>query len=1486
MNNAVTEPALKADSSLNSRRVYVNIEPHDTSSLKQVFKSNEVHTSKYKIWNFIPKTLFEQFRRVANLFFLSLVIIQCFPEYQTVNPFLAACPLAIIVLLTAAKDATEDFKRHRTDNLINHQITKTVKGLKNENIPFFEQKSKNKKKNTNKISPEFKRPSTTELNWEDTFWKDVQVGDFIRLGNNEAIPADIFLMATSDPDCLCYVETKNLDGETNLKIMRGVVETSFISTTGECAKFGCFIDTEVPTPNLYSFSGKLTIPKDYIKYVAEKTARYGIECSEIEYSHTMQGSVESVCYVEKEVNNTTEEKSSNNFTQVPININNLLLRGCFVRNTDWVIGMVVATGDDTKIRLNSGDTPSKRSFIEKKMNEHISYNLCLLALLCVITSTASPLWEAAYFSFTQFTESNINSAKSSGWWLWFQSFLQSLITYQNIVPISLYLTVEIVKTFQAYFIYSDIEMYSAELNAPCVPRSWNLADDLGQIEYIFSDKTGTLTRNIMEFKKCSINGVIYEEDRQPESSKEFQIKKDSSNNFGKSLNSNTTLLEDSEEKKLNKFKNAKLSKSMAIITDPQHAPAHKFFTALAVCHSVLLASNPDIEKIVDPEKNDFDSLVYQASSPDEAALVKAARDLKFVFVGREGDVLIVNILGIEQRFRILNVIEFNSTRKRMSVIAKCPDGQIRVFCKGADSVIYERLGDSQNDKKIITTKHMDLFGREGLRTLCLSSVVLTEQEYEKWDQEYQIASVSLADREEMIDAVAEKIERNLNLLGATAIEDRLQEKVPEAIHTLSNAGIKIWVLTGDKVETAINIGFSCNLLKKDMNIILLKAPQLNSKDGKNISVKDQIEMALKKYWGIKLRYSASSPLPEIEYLSNFETSSPKNALVIDGVALKHALESKEDGHLFWLLSTRCEAVLCCRVSPLQKANVVELVKVSGKGAMCLAIGDGANDVGMIQAAHIGIGIAGEEGLQAVMASDYAIAQFHYLTRLLLVHGHWSYYKTSEMILGFFFKNLIFVMPLFWYQLLCGFSSEMIFEFSYMLLYNLIFTSTPVAALGIFEQDISSKISFLIPTIYLYGIKMEAFTNKRFFLFMLEGFYQSLICFGVSILSFNEQPINSSGNSQINFELGAVMSIVTIWNANFFFFFNTHSKSWPIFVAVFGSNLTLLGWTALYSQFRDSNLFQIGSNLLIYPSFYLILLLSTALCLLPRMTIAFAHQSFHPTDIQIIQELEKFSQKNIEDEIQAYHTSSAISLYSKKSSTFSFGKSKQDLLPTTDIQKSSLQFSEDSLLVPNQKSHSEHDFFDNSDIDEIQIEEQNSLLHSVFDNTPIIQSNRITHQYAYSNNARVHFNEKTSSPHIPTQILSEESDSCIPFPSSNNYIKRSESSISNSSIHLNVMQGRGFDARGFSFSESPGVRDLILGRKDVRLSPLLLDESKNFSVSNSTQSVPGNIRPRANTFTYNKRWRHSLNNIHEKKTYDNFRSSLNNLPLPDRKSHFL
>jgi len=578
------------------------------------------------------------------------------------------------------------------------------------------------------------------------------------------------------------------------------------------------------------------------------------------------------------------------------------------------------------------------------------------------------------------------------------TFWTAVILFQNLVPISLYISIEIVKLAQAFFIYSDVDMYYSHIDYPCTPKSWNISDDLGQIEYIFSDKTGTLTQNVMEFKKCTINGIPYGEayteaqagmDKRAGVNVEVegararaQIAKDRDSMLRelRGIHKNPYLDDD----KLT-FVSSEFVADLRGAAGEEQAKANShFMLALALCHTVLPDKLSD-----DPPRIDF-----KAQSPDEAALVATARDCGFTLLERTAKGIRLSIQGTEVDFEVLNTLEFNSSRKRMSAIIRMPDGKIILFCKGADSIIYSRLARGQQaELRASTAEHLEIFAREGLRTLCIAQRELTEEEYRVWNREHEIAAAAVHAREEKLEEVADAVERELTLLGGTAIEDRLQDGVPDTIALLAEAGIKLWVLTGDKVETAINIGFSCNLLNNGMDLILVKVDD------------DSIETAARMLDEYLQIFNLHGTPEELEAAKkDHNPPTPTHALVIDGEALKLFLD-EELRMKFLLLCKQCKAVLCCRVSPSQKASVVQMVK-KGLDVMTLSIGDGANDVAMIQEADVGVGIAGVEGRAAVMSSDYAIGQFRFLGRLVLVHGRWSYHRLAEMVANFFYKVCI------------------------------------------------------------------------------------------------------------------------------------------------------------------------------------------------------------------------------------------------------------------------------------------------------------------------------------------------------------------------------------------------------------------------------------------------------------------------------------------------
>ncbi|ORX49075.1 phospholipid-translocating P-type ATPase [Hesseltinella vesiculosa] len=1384
------------------RNVYVNMDlpasEYDSQGrpINRHYVSNRIRTAKYTPLTFVPKNLFEQFRNVANLFFLFVVILQCVPLFGVTEPAVSALPLIAILVITAIKDAIEDWKRNQSDQRFNHAKTRVLHNWRNVNTPiethgswhfvhlvfgFFstlagaENKYAHgyrmhvlaKKNNANRksrrpstasaltpvstlpavpagdtLSPlqnsqpqrsstilktmrhrsdtlrselssifrkrepyrpgviphsvlyrtatndtsaphnhtqtslsahhdndedQFlfggRRPSThpgtacsvnptsCDTRWKTIQWQDLHVGDYVQIRNDEPAPADIVILATSELDSICYIETQNLDGETNLKVRQGLPGTADMQTVHDCEQASFYIESEPPHVNLYQFNGVLrwTIdPKD------NGTLRSGV-------SH---------------------EKAD------AINYNNILLRGSVLRNTEWIIGIVVYTGNDTKIMLNTGQTPSKRSKMAKKTNPHVVANFVILAIICIISSVMDSAQFNASGSSRHF---DFGIEGSSQAYSGFITFWVTLILYQNIVPISLYISVEIVKTLAAYFIYADIDMYHEETDSYCIPKTWNISDDLGQIEYVFSDKTGTLTQNVMEYKKCTINGVSYglgkteaqmgaakraakslhdgESDcHAPDHEKPLDLEA-VDHETGMAVHSTTDLdptnghmyendddttkhgssqhvdddgkpspsldhdhgqgLHDSDDdaddelagprkemlaKQAALFNNRFLS-DMPTFVDPRlfedlakkdpHANAlQHFFVSLALCHSVI-AERPDPDQ---PDK-----IEYRSQSPDEAALVDTARDLGFVFLGKEGNTAHAEIMGERKAFDILNVLEFNSTRKRMSVIIKPHDSdRIVLLCKGADSVIYERLCDdfgtqhdleqSQQRLRDDTLKHLELYANEGLRTLCLSYRFISMDEYMPWQRRYQEAASSIINREERVDAACEEIELNMLLMGGTAIEDRLQDGVPDTIAELAKSGIKLWVLTGDKTETAINIGFACNLLTTEMELVVLKASTREE-------AQDQLAAALEK--------TKDAPLAHAD--DNANANATDFALVIDGTTLKYALEPSLKNKLL-ALGMRCKSVICCRVSPKQKAQVVAMVK-KGLKVMTLAIGDGANDVSMIQEANIGVGISGLEGRQAVMASDYAIAQFRFLRKLLLVHGRWSYLRTAEMIMGFFFKNIVWTFVLFWYQIFCQFNGTMMFDYALVTLYNLVFTSLPIIFLGIWDQDLSCRITLKYPELYRMGLRNDKFRTWRFWLTCFDAIFQSSVCFFfpyMLLIGGSSDPSGLDGNGV--YEIGTIISGITVVVANVFVVFSLYSYTWLQLLIISLSILVYYAFIAVYSQF---NTFLFAGQIRLFGNgnYWLVLILTVAAAFVPRVAAKYYLHQYYPYDNDIIRERE-------------------------------------------------------------------------------------------------------------------------------------------------------------------------------------------------------------------------------------------------------------------------
>ncbi|XP_029698644.1 phospholipid-transporting ATPase IB isoform X2 [Takifugu rubripes] len=1027
------------------------------------FCDNHVSTAKYGVFTFLPRFLYEQIRRAANAFFLFIALMQQIPDVSPTGRYTTLVPLIFILTVAGIKEIIEDYKRHKADNTVNKKKTTVLRNGA----------------------------------WQTIIWKQVAVGDIVKVTNGQHLPADMVIVSSSEPQAMCYTETSNLDGETNLKIRQGLPLTAGAQTLDDLVGLLGRLECEGPNRHLYDFTGTLRLE---------------------------------------------------NHNPAPLGPDQVLLRGAQLRNTQWVVGIVVYTGHDSKLMQNSTKAPLKRSNVERVTNMQILVLFCILLVMALISSVGAAIWnrehtEDACWYLSRAGDISTNFA---------YNLLTFIILYNNLIPISLLVTLEVVKFTQALFINWDVEMYYSETDTPAMARTSNLNEELGQVKYLFSDKTGTLTCNIMHFKKCTIAGITY-------------------GNLPSSSNNSTefddpTLIQNIEG------------------NHPTSPQICEFLTMMAVCHTVV------------PERED-NQIIYQASSPDEGALVKGAKGLGFVFTARTPDSVIIEARGKEMSYELLNVLEFSSNRKRMSVVVRTPSGTLRLYCKGADNVIFERLTEASQYKEL-TVAHLEQFATEGLRTLCFAYVDLEEEAYQEWLREYNRASTVLKDRTQKLEECYELLEKNLMLLGATAIEDRLQAGVPETIATLMRADIKIWVLTGDKQETAINIGYSCRLVTHGMSHIIVNEDSLDA--------------------------TRATLTAHCSSLGDSLGKENELALIIDGQTLKYAL-SFDLRQAFLDLALSCKAVICCRVSPLQKSEIVDMVKKHVK-AITLAIGDGANDVGMIQTAHVGVGISGNEGMQATNSSDYSIAQFSYLEKLLLVHGAWSYNRVTKCILYCFYKNVVLYIIELWFAFVNGFSGQILFERWCIGLYNVIFTALPPFTLGIFDRPCSQQNMLRFPQLYRITQNAEGFNTKVFWGHCINALIHSIILFWFPLKMLEHDSPFSDGLGNDYLFVGNMVYtyvVVTVCLKA-----GMETTAWTRFshLAVWGSMILWMVFFAFYSA--------IWPTLPIAPDmrgqagkvmqcwhFWLGLVLVPTMCLLKDFTWSAMRRTVRKSLLEEVQELE-------------------------------------------------------------------------------------------------------------------------------------------------------------------------------------------------------------------------------------------------------------------------
>ncbi|TRM63107.1 hypothetical protein BD626DRAFT_402886 [Schizophyllum amplum] len=837
----------------------------------------------------------------------------------------------------------------------------------------------------------------THINTRSVPSSSLRVGDLIRLEKNQRVPADLILIHTSDASGTCFIRTDQLDGETDWKLRVAVPECQKLPE-GSLSRLEAEIYADAPTKDIHTFVGTFTLNK----------------APAIDAPHVQGVPLQTIPP-----------------SVSPLTAENVLWANTVLASGS-AVGFVVYTGAETRAVMNTSHPETKVGLLDLEINK-------LAKILCFVTFLLSIVLVA------------LNGFRG----LWYVYIFRFLILFSSIIPISLRVNLDMGKTVYGYEIMHDPEIPNT------IVRTSTLPEELGRIQYLLSDKTGTLTQNEMEMRKLHMGTMAFGYDSMDEVSHQLAVAFGAQEHPSGHMMTGAQIAGRGRRDMSSRVRDVVLS--------------------LALCHNVT------------PVTNDDGSVGYQASSPDEVAIVQWTQSVGLTLVFRDRTrIELQTPTGARIAFDVLDIFPFTSESKRMGIVVRdVASGEVTFLQKGADVVMARIV--QRNDWLEEETGNM---AREGLRTLVMARKRLSAGTYEEFAAAYHEASVRLDGRNEaMTSVVAKYLEHDLELLGLTGVEDKLQDDVKSTLELLRNAGIKIWMLTGDKIETARCIAISTKLVAR--NQYIHEVSKLRTAD----EVRDQLE---------------------------FLQSKLDCCLVIDGESLQLCLNLFKNE--FIEIATKLSAVVACRCSPTQKADVARLIRAHTRRRVC-CIGDGGNDVSMIQAADVGVGIVGKEGKQASLAADFSVTQFSHLTKLLLWHGRNSYRRSAKLAQFVIHRGLIISIMQAVFSAIFYFAPIALYQGWLMVGYATVYTMAPVFSL-VLDRDVNEDLALLYPELYKELTKGRALSYKTFFVWCMISLYQGAAIMIMSLVLFETEflhIVSISFTALILNELIMVALEITTWH---------------------------------------------------------------------------------------------------------------------------------------------------------------------------------------------------------------------------------------------------------------------------------------------------------------------------------------------------------------------